>query len=88
MFTKHFDKFWLSRDKHIESWSIHSRNDEYKIVQNRKNNGLERHNRHMKSLFKGPHPSSLLLVKPIEEEARNQVQKVENVDRKIVAPVV
>ena len=40
---------------------------------------MEHYNRHMKSLFKGPHPSLLLFIKTVEEEARNQVQKVVNI---------
>ena len=86
-FWNYFEKFWLSNDKRVRSWNVQGLNNEQKLIQNRTNNALECYNRYLKILFNGSHPSLLVFIIAIEKEARDVVQKVENIKYgKAVAP--
>ena len=75
----YFKKYWMSSTAFIKTWNIHNKGKKYKDIQNRTNNGLERYNRHLNQKFPTPHPSLLIFVSALEEEARAQVQGLENI---------
>ena len=69
----------MSSTAFIKTWNIHNKGKKYKDIQNRTNNGLERYNRHLNQKFPTPHPSLLIFVSALQEEARAQVQGLENI---------
>ena len=52
----------------------------------RTNNGLERYNRELKSLFKNTTPSLICFVETLEKESRQQVQNLDNICKGLVVP--
>ena len=62
----------------MKTWIICDENCEYKDLKNRTNNGLERYNRDLNEKFPTPYPPLLTLITRLEEEARYQVQRLED----------
>ena len=75
----YFIKFWMSSDNYIATWNIADGGKTCNDLQNRTNNPLESYNRKMNGKFSTPHPSFPVFVMTIEEEARDQVQRLENI---------
>ena len=86
-FEKYFKKFWCSSDAFIKTWNICDIDENYKKLQNRTNNALEKYNGTMNEKILSTHPSLKLFVVTQEEETRNQVTKLENSRYgKVIAP--
>jgi hypothetical protein len=71
----YFKKEWCSSVIKTASWNIYGKDGEYLDIINRTNNGLERYNRHLKTLFPSPHPPLQSFVQRLEEESRDQVKR-------------
>ena len=83
-YWKYFSKFWMSSTNMIKSWNINDYNGNINTLK-RTNNGLERYNRSMKSLFNAGTPSFGDFVNTMREESEAQQQKVEDhMNEKIV----
>jgi len=63
----------------MECWNIIDRDESHYDLQNRTNNALERYNCAINDLFPTPYPSLLLFVQTIESEAREQVQRLDDI---------
>ena len=79
--NKYFVKFWMSSAKYVETWNINDDERNYKELQNRTNNALERYNRTMNEKFPVPHPSLKEFVTNLEKEGRDQAIRLENIRR-------
>jgi len=76
-FWQYFERQWMPI---LSSWNVaHLENDGecYDII-NRTNNGLERYNRHYNGLFLTK-PDLFQFVRILQQETRNQVQKIDDV---------
>jgi hypothetical protein len=78
-FWQYFERQWL---RIVSSWNIaHMDNDDdgerYDLI-NRTNNGLERYNRHYNGLFDSK-PDLFQFVRILQQETRNQVQKLDDI---------
>ena len=76
----------MSSDKFIKCWNIHSDDDSHLNLQNRTNNALERYNCSLNDTFSSPHPSLLQFVTTIEEEARFQARRLDDISNGKVEP--
>lgn len=76
-FWQYFERQWMPI---LSSWNVaHLENDgECYDVINRTNNGLERYNRHYNGLFLTK-PDLFQFVRILQQETRNQVQKIDDV---------
>ena len=77
VFWTYFKRFWLSKPSFINSWNINHHDEEKTEDLKRTNNGLERYNRTLKSLFSDETPSLLSFINVIEEESRGQVIRLD-----------
>ena len=75
----YFIKFWMSSEDFVKTWNIYDEDHDYKDLQIRTSNGLERYNRSINEKFPTPHPSLFQFVTTIEEEGRYQVQRLEDI---------
>ena len=73
-FWDYFVKYWMPSNQMIESWNI-SNYQGNKNVLRRTNNGLERYNLRMKTLFKNGRPSFAQFVHTMRQESQEQ-QKI------------
>ena len=73
-FWDYFVNYWMSSNKMIETWNI-SNYQGNKNVLRRTNNGLERYNLRMKTLFKNGRPSFAQFVHTMRQESQHQ-QKI------------
>ena len=86
-FWEYFESFWCASADFMETWNIIDPDESHYDLQNRTNNALERYNRAMNDLFPTPHPSLLLFVQTIESEAREQVQRMDDIRVGRVVPL-
>ena len=77
IYWTYFSKFWMSSSNMIKSWNINDYVGNINTLK-RTNNGLERYNRSMKSLFNAGTPSFADFVNTMKEESEAQQQKVEH----------
>ena len=83
-FWHYFDKFWMTSEKFINSWNISTYPGNKNLLK-RTNNGLERYNRYMKSLFCSGTPSFAQFVNTMRAESEIQQKKVQDhMDRSVV----
>ena len=79
-FWKYFENFWMKSPAFIATWNIYGHYNVEKMKLQRTNNGLERYNKTLNEKFKGKQ-SLLSFIKILEEEARFQESKLEDIRR-------
>ena len=82
-FWTYFFKYWLSSDEFINAWNINNYVGNKNTLK-RTNNGLERYNKTMKSLFRSGAPSFAEFVNMMREESEAQQKKVEGYMNKAI----
>ena len=82
----YFIKYWMSSERFIKCWNIHSEDDSHLDLQNRTNIALERYNRTLNDKLSSPHPSLLQFVTTMEEEGRLQVRRLDDIRNGKVEP--
>ena len=86
-FWGYFKKYWMSTQDFISTWNIFDTEKKYIELQNRTSNALERYNRTLSENISTPYPSLIQFVTTLEEEARRQVTRLENIrNGKEIAP--
>ena len=63
----------------VNTWNIHDGDEEEHEKKKRTNNSLERYNREMNAMFHTPQIALLIFVSMIENEARTQVFRLDNI---------
>jgi len=76
----------MSSPSFIYSWNVSHHHESERKDMFRTNNGLERYNRTLKSLFKNTTPSLICFVETLEKESRQQVQNLDNIRKGLVIP--
>ena len=74
------EKFWMKSPSFIVTWNIFGHYKDEQMKLQKTNNGLERYNKTLNLKFKGKQ-SLLSFIKILEEEARYQVSKLEDIRR-------
>ena len=81
MFWSYFKKTWLPL---MKTWNIRDEFDEYVKVLARTNNGLERYNKRLNSLFNTNRISILNFVSTLKKESIFQVEKLDKIRHGVV----
>ncbi len=76
-FWNYFEKYLMSSSKMIDKWNISNYQGNLNVLR-RTNNGLERYNLRMKTLFKSDTPSFAQFVNTMREESETQQKIVED----------
>ena len=76
-FWDYFEKYWMSSSEMIDTWNIANYHGNLNVLR-RTNNGLERYNLRLKTLFKSGTPSFAQFVNTMREESVTQQKIVQD----------